>query len=38
LETEIFYFIIVQPYTVTGVYNYMFEYVKINECLLKMWT
>ena len=25
-------------YTGTGDYNYMFEYVKINECLLKMWT
>ena len=25
-------------YTRTGDQNYMFEYVKINECLLKMWT
>ena len=25
-------------YTGTGDYNYMFKYVIINECLLKMWT
>ena len=24
-------------YTGTGDQNYMFQYVKINECLLKMW-
>jgi len=25
-------------YTGTGDSNYMFEYMKINECLLKLWS
>jgi len=34
---DFFYFIIVQP-TPEPEIIIMFEYVKINECLLKMWT
>ena len=36
-NTEIFYFIIVQP-TPEPEIRIMFQYVKINECFLKMWT
>ena len=35
---EIFLFYCRATYTGTGDQNYVFEYVKINECLLKMWT
>jgi len=37
-NTEIFYFIIVQPTLEPEIRIICFEYVKINECLLKMWT